>query len=261
MAKLRFTIQILSVAVSSLLLFSCGEAGKHVSKAKDLEGARIGVQSGTTGATFAGDVDAAEVKEFDKAADAIRSLKQKRIDAVIVDLDTANALAKDDPKIRVLDEDFAEEEYAIAIKKGNTHLRSQINEALRKLNERGVMQEIKQNYEGDEQGMHQYVRSEGAKRDQGTLVMATNAEFPPYESRNANDEIIGFDVDMMYAVCDYLGYELQIEDMDFDSVLEAVAIGEADVGVAGLSVTDEREELVLFSDTYATTRQVIIVRK
>ena len=261
MARLRFTFQILSVAVLSMLLVSCGDGSKHVGKAADLEGARIGVQSGTTGATLAADIENSEVSEYDKAVDAVRALKQKRIDAVIVDLDTANALAKDDRKIRVLDEDFAEENYAIAVQKDNTFLRSRLNESLRKLTERGVMQEIKMNYEGDEQGMHQYVKSTGVNRDQGTIVMATNAEFPPYESYNSDGEMVGFDIDMMNAVCDYLGYELKIEDMPFDDILDAVANGDADVGVAGLSVTNEREDAVLFTDTYATTRQVIIVRK
>lgn len=253
------SVQILALAVSTTLLVSCGDSGKRVSKVSDLEGAIIGVQSGTTGETLAGDIENSNVESFDKAADAIRALKQKRVDAVIVDMDTAQSFAGKDTKIRVLDEDFADEDYAIAIHLGNTKLRSEINEALRKLSDRGIMQEIKKNYEGDEKGQHQYISQKGLKRDKGTLVMATNAEFPPYESY-IDGEIAGFDVDMMQAVCDYLGYELEIKDMDFDNVLEAVQDQLADVGVAGLSVTPEREEMVLFSDTYATTHQVIVVR-
>jgi polar amino acid transport system substrate-binding protein len=90
--------------------------------------------------------------------------------------------------------------------------------------------------------------------------MATNAEFPPYEFKNGAD-IVGFDVDMMNAVCDQLGYELQIEDMAFDSIIPAVQSGKADVGVAGMSITPDREKNVLFSDTYTTTHLVVMVRK
>ena len=90
--------------------------------------------------------------------------------------------------------------------------------------------------------------------------MATNAEFPPYEYREG-DKIVGFDVDMMTAVCDKLGYELQIEDMAFDSIISAVQSGKADVGVAGMSVTPDRQENVLFSDPYTTTNLVVMVRK
>ena len=88
--------------------------------------------------------------------------------------------------------------------------------------------------------------------------MATNAEFPPYEYREG-DKITGLDVDMMLAVCDILGMELVIEDMQFDSIIASVISGKADVGVAGLTVTEDRLKSVDFSDTYYTGKQVIIV--
>ena len=90
--------------------------------------------------------------------------------------------------------------------------------------------------------------------------MATNADFAPYESRDG-DNIVGFDVDMMQAVCDKLGMNLNIRNMDFDNVLIAVDAAKADVGVAGITVTPERENIVSFSNTYTTSTQVIIIRK
>jgi len=90
--------------------------------------------------------------------------------------------------------------------------------------------------------------------------MATNAEFPPYESMSG-EAIVGFDVDMMTAVCDTLGMELQIDNMEFDSIIAAVDSGKADVGVAGMTVTEDRLENVNFTDPYTTATQVIIVRK
>lgn len=90
--------------------------------------------------------------------------------------------------------------------------------------------------------------------------MATNAEFPPYESISGG-EIVGYDVDMMQAVCDILGYDLKVENMEFDSVITAVSTGKAQVGVAGLTVTPDRQKNVLFTDSYATSKQVVIVKK
>ena len=72
------------------------------------------------------------------------------------------------------------------------------------------------------------------------------------------DKITGLDVDMMLAVCDILGMELKIEDMQFDSIIASVISGKADVGVAGLTVTEDRLKSVDFSDTYYTGKQVII---
>ena len=90
--------------------------------------------------------------------------------------------------------------------------------------------------------------------------MATNAQFPPYELID-NNKIVGYDVDMMQAVCDKLGYELKIDDIDFDSIIPSINSGKADVGVAGMSVTEDRLKNVDFSDSYTTATQVIIVRK
>ena len=93
-----------------------------------------------------------------------------------------------------------------------------------------------------------------------TLVMATNAEFPPYEYYEG-EEVIGIDVDNAKAVAEELGLELKIEDMAFDSVIPAVSSGKADIALAGLTVTDERKENLNFTDTYAKATQVIIVKE
>ena len=90
------------------------------------------------------------------------------------------------------------------------------------------------------------------------LVMATNAEFPPYEFHEEN-EIVGIDVEICQSIADELGMELVIEDMAFDSVIVAVQSGKADIGAAALTVTEDRLENVNFSTTYATAAQVIIV--
>ena len=89
--------------------------------------------------------------------------------------------------------------------------------------------------------------------------MGTNAEFPPYEYYE-NNEIVGIDVDIMQSIADKLGMELKIEDMAFDSIIPAVSTGKIDVGAAGFTVTEERKKNVNFTDTYATSKQVIIVR-
>ena len=90
------------------------------------------------------------------------------------------------------------------------------------------------------------------------LVMATNAEFPPYEYYEGQ-EIVGIDAEIAAAVAEKLGCELKIEDMAFDSIIAAVSSGKADFGLAGMTVTEKRLESVNFSDTYAHATQVVIV--
>lgn len=91
-----------------------------------------------------------------------------------------------------------------------------------------------------------------------TLTMGTNAAFPPYEYYE-NEEIVGIDAEVAAAICDKLGYQLVISDMDFDSIVSAVASGKIDFGMAGMTVTEDRLKSVDFSISYATGIQVVIV--
>lgn len=100
--------------------------------------------------------------------------------------------------------------------------------------------------------------SKGGEEENDVLVMATNAEFPPYEYYEG-EEIVGIDAEFAAAIAEKLGMELKIEDMAFDSIIPAVQSGKADFGAAGMTVTEDRQKQVDFSDTYYTGRQVIIV--
>ena len=96
------------------------------------------------------------------------------------------------------------------------------------------------------------------EEEDNTLVMATNAAFPPYEYIE-NGEPTGIDVEIAQAIADELGMELVVEDMEFDSIIPAVQSGKADVGLAGMTVTEDRLQSVNFSTSYATGVQVVIV--
>ena len=95
-------------------------------------------------------------------------------------------------------------------------------------------------------------------QNKGDLVMATNAEFPPYEYHEG-DKIVGIDVEICQAIADEMGRNLVIEDMAFDSVITSVYSGKADIGAAGLTITEDRLKNINFSTPYATAAQVIIV--
>lgn len=96
--------------------------------------------------------------------------------------------------------------------------------------------------------------------DENVLVMGTNASFPPYEYIE-NGEIVGIDAEIAAAIAEKLGMTLKIEDMPFDSIISSVQSGLVDVGIAGMTVTEERLENVNFSTSYATGVQVVIVKE
>ena len=87
-----------------------------------------------------------------------------------------------------------------------------------------------------------------------TLTMATNASFPPYEYVEG-DEVVGIDAEIAAAVCEKMGYDLEIVDTEFDSLISGVASGKYDFVMAGMTVTEERQQMVSFSNTYATGKR------
>lgn len=94
----------------------------------------------------------------------------------------------------------------------------------------------------------------------GVLTMGTNATFPPYEYKDG-DDVVGIDAEIAQAMADKLGLQLEIVDMDFDSLVASVQSGKIDMSLAGMTVTEERKQNVDFTDSYATGVQVIIVKE
>ena len=93
-----------------------------------------------------------------------------------------------------------------------------------------------------------------------TLTMATSPDFPPFEELQADGSVVGIEVDLLNLICEKLGLELVIEQMDFDSVLPGVQAGKYDVGVSGISVTEKRQKNVLFTEPYCLAAQAIVVK-
>lgn len=260
-------IALLGIGLAGLM--GCGgtkeEAEqKEIAGAADLEGARIGVQLGTTGDIYVSDYEGDEagttVERYNKGADAIQALKLGKIDCVVIDEQPGIEFVKQNSNIRIIDEEFSLEDYAFCVSKENTELLAQINTAIEKLQADGTIDNIIKNYIGteDEIGAYPYV-SKDVARTNGTLIIGTNAEFPPYEYYE-NNQITGIDMDIMRAVSDELGMDMQIEDMAFDSIIAAITSGKVNVGASGFTVTEDRKKNINFTDTYITTKQVIIVR-
>lgn len=97
--------------------------------------------------------------------------------------------------------------------------------------------------------------------EEGKLIMSTNAAFPPYEAVADDGSFEGIDVEVAGAIAEKLGLELVIDDMDFDAALLAVQQGKSDMVMAGVTVTEDRQMVMNFSDSYATGVQVVIVKE
>lgn len=95
-------------------------------------------------------------------------------------------------------------------------------------------------------------------KNSNKLIMATNAEFPPYEYKE-NNQFVGIDIEIAKYICEKAGKELEVLDIAFDSIIPSVNSGKADLGLAGMTVTEDRKQNVDFSDTYMTAVQAVIL--
>ena len=237
------------------------EAESETEKKVDLTGLTIGVQLGTTGDLSVTDEYGDDaVERYNKGFEAVQALVQGKIDAVVIDELPAEEFVKSVDGLKILQSAYSQEDYAICFKKDNTDLCDKVNEAIKELKDEGTFDQIANSYIRDSAGENYYESPEAVDRSNGTLTMATNAEFPPYEYYES-EEITGLDVDFAQAICDKLGMELEVEDMAFDSIIPEVNSGKEDSVVTVMPVTPEREKEALIYDSYKSSQQVIIVQE
>ncbi|MDR0324491.1 MAG: transporter substrate-binding domain-containing protein [Oscillospiraceae bacterium] len=258
----RLTLLLAAVLLLTALAACSGSSPTpKIESLDDLDGKKIGVQLGTTGHIYAAEEYGDDsVELFNKGVEAVMALKNGQVDAVIIDNEPAKVFVSQNDDLTILNEPFEDEFYAICIAKENTALLEAFNGAIAELKANGTLQQILDSYINDPDNTPRYRSPEGVDRSNGTVTMATNAEFPPYEYHESG-QIIGVDPDLARAICDLLGYTLVIEDMEFNSIIAAVQSGMADFGAAGMTVRPDRQESVNFTDTYVQATQVVIVKK
>lgn len=260
-----FNIANLCVFCILFLLTSCGSQGtensKNIRTPKDLKGAVIGVQLGTTSDVLASHLedkgDGTKVERFTKSADAIQALTQGKIDCMVEDEQPAKAFLRLNPSLQILPEEFGHSSLAICVAKENPELMMQINSAIALLRKNGTIDSIV-NRHVDRGIAVAYTSPVSHQGHKGKLRFSTNAAFEPFEYYD-NGEIVGIDIDVARAICDVLNKDLEIVDMEFDAVITSVQTGKADAGIAGITVTEERKKNVNFTAPYTDVRQVVIV--
>lgn len=169
-----------------------------------------------------------------------------------------NDEAKAGAKLKILDSEYVTEDYAIAIAKDNEDLLAKVNEALQALIDDGSVKAVVDYYISGIGELPEIQKNVAADAEE--LIMATSADFPPYEYVDG-DDTVGIDVAVAGLIADKLGMKLVIDDCGFDAVIPAIQSGKADIGMAGLTVNEERLQSVNFSVSYATGVQVMIVRE
>ena len=160
-------------------------------------------------------------------------------------------------KVKIIDINLTEEEYAFGVDKNPPELLEDVNEFIAKIMADGTFDEICNKYFGDGEPTPVKSAVEDPSKDQ--LVVATNAAFAPFEYMEG-DSYYGIDMEIAALLAEELGKELVINNMKFDSVCLSVGEHKCDIAMAGLTVTEKRKEVVNFSDSYYGAYQKLIVK-
>ena len=254
-------IALAVLAVCALSFTGCAKKTVVViNSAEDLNGKTIGCQAGTTGELYVQDeVENAKLKSFKTGVDAALGLKNGAVDAVVLDELPAREIVKRNSSLKIVETPFVKEDYAIAVRKGDTELLNSINNTIATIRQNGTYENLISSFIMTIDGT---IKVPAAFESEGTEVirMGTNAAFPPFEYYD-NTKIVGFDVSLSQIIARDLGKKLKVVDMDFDGLIAALQSGAIDFVAAGMTANDERRQNVDFSEPYYSSNQVIIVRK
>lgn len=157
---------------------------------------------------------------------------------------------------KVIEIDLTDEQYAFGVDQDQPELLEQVNTFINKIKEDGILDEICDKYFGG--GEPTEVQSAELDTSKDQLVVATNAAFEPFEYTKG-DAYLGIDMEIAALLAEELGQELVIQNMDFDAVCLSVGQHKCDIAMAGLTVNEEREEYVTFSDSYYSASQRLVV--
>ena len=254
--------KIISVVLGAAVLLSVAgcskEASVKIDSAADLEGKVIGVQAGTTGEIYVEGVKDATVKSFKTGIDAALALKNGAIDAIVLDELPAKEIVKRNNSLTIVNDNFAAEEYAIAVRKGNTELLDSINATISRIKTDGTYENLINAFMPVDGNI--VIPEVAGIESKDVVKMGTNASFPPFEYTEGT-KVVGFDATLSTMIANDYGKALQIVDMNFDGLIAALQSNAIDFIAAGMTATDERRQNVDFSEPYYKSNQVIIIRK
>ena len=158
---------------------------------------------------------------------------------------------------KIIDIALTQEEYAFGVAKDQPELLEKVNELIKEMKSTGTFDEICNHYFGD--GTPEAVKSAKLDTSKDQLVVATHAEFAPFEYR-VGDSYYGIDMEIAALLADELGLELVIKDMEFKDVLDDVAYHGSDIVMSAMTVKEERKSYVTFSDPYYQASQKLIIK-
>ncbi len=252
-----------SSSAGSASAASSSSAGSGViSATKDLDGRSIGVQTGSTFDSITlKSLPNAKLSYFNSYPDMAEALLSKKIDAFPGDEPVIRMIVAENNSLAVLDDPLETFEFGIVLPKNERgeQLRNEINAWLKTMRDSGDLDAVTQKWISGSDSEKELPQHHNLPSTKGMLTLATEGQYPPL-SYYRNGEVVGLEIELAIRFCSDNGYGLDVQAMNFDGILPAVQSGKADFAMAGISITPERAESVLFSDPYYKGGTVMAVR-
>ena len=239
------------------------QAGGVYTSLSQLNGKRIGVQTGTSFDNAVSELlPDAKILYFNTKADLINALLTNKIDAYTVDEPVAKAQMQQNDRLSYIPEYMESFDFAYVFPKTDAGqaLCNQFSEYLTVIRADGTMEAIEAKWFSDDDSQKTIADYSAFPAPNGKLRMATEAMYEPF-SYISNNEFVGYDIDIAVGFCEAYGYGLEIVDMSFDAILPSVQSGKCDFGGAGITITEERRESILYSEPNFSGGTVMAVLK
>ena len=255
-----FSLFLILVIAVGILAGCDSNTSKEFQEMRDFEKAKIGVLMGSSFDLLANEYfPEAEKLYFMNMTDLILNLKQEKIDGILMDKGFFTPLLWEDEEISFIEMDMPATEFAVAFPKTveSEPLKAQMNEFIQKYTENGWLGELTEKWfaASEPDGSIDFTQLTG---ENGTLHVATTVESKPFDYLK-DGQFCGFDADFIFCFAQEYGYELEIDTMDFGALLPSLSAERYDLAISSITVTEERKESVLFSDTYCRNPIVMAV--
>ncbi len=224
---------------------------------------RIGVQTGTSfDDMIKNKMPDAEVVYYNAKADLVAALNGDKIDAFAVDEPVAKILMREDDHLTFLHDYLDRFSCGLAFPKSEAGeaLRDQFNGFLEPLRSDGTLDALADKWFGEDEDAKTMLDVTALSAENGILRMATESGYAPFEYVR-NGTVVGYDIEIAARFCEACGYGLEIVDMNYDGILSSLQAGKCDFAAAGINITPEREQSVLFSEPNFSGGAVLVVLK
>ena len=229
---------------------------------KDYAGKKIGAQTSTTFDMIITDnIPDAQISHFNNYTDMIGALLANKIDAFVTEEPVAKCMGAENPEISYI-KDYLEEYdlgYALSKTDKGKQLCDEFSEYIKKIKSDGTLKEIDEIWCGKDKSKQIIPPLNELSGENGVLKYAVEAAYEPFVFIK-NNQIVGYDIDIVYRFCKEYGYGLEIKDMNFDAIIPAIQSGKSDLGSCGMAITEERLQCVNFTEPYYSGGAVIVVR-